>query len=166
MHENEELLRVLDAREVRWRKRLQMSQEWKKTLVAITLCLPLICRTHKDYVGIFTKLCERVRDCFAKAGIAVDDSIYIDGADGPACLFTAEGDAFDAKRLCVMAEENILGGRMLDIDVMDKNGAPIGRTMLSLPPRRCFICEQPAAACVSRKLHQPKDIVDCTQRLL
>ena len=48
---------------------------------------------------------------------------------------------------------------MLDIDVMDCQGEPVGRAALGLPPRRCFVCGEAAALCVSRKIH-PKAEID------
>jgi phosphoribosyl-dephospho-CoA transferase len=47
---------------------------------------------------------------------------------------------------------------MLDIDVMDGEGTPVDRNALGLPPRRCFVCQQPAAACVARKIHTREEI--------
>ena len=43
---NEELLRVLEAREERWNRRLALSRGTGRTLVTATLCLPVAYRTE------------------------------------------------------------------------------------------------------------------------
>ncbi|MEG1942712.1 MAG: citrate lyase holo-[acyl-carrier protein] synthase, partial [Angelakisella sp.] len=70
------------------------------------------------------------------------------------------------KHICVTAEEKIHGGRMLDIDVMDSSGTPVGRSQLGLPPRCCFVCHEPAAVCVSRRLHPTEEILRRAHELL
>ena len=64
------------------------------------------------------------------------------------------------------AERLLPGGRMLDIDVMDRQGEPVGREALGLPPRQCFVCRQPAAVCVSRKVHSREEVRQRVEELL
>jgi len=63
-----ELLHVLNAREERWQRRLQIAAESGQTLVTVTLCLPLKCRTHADYAPLFLRLCGQVRALLALGG--------------------------------------------------------------------------------------------------
>lgn len=166
MADNELLRNILDAREVRWRQRLKLAEQYGQTLVTVTLCLPHSCRTHPDYTEGFPQLCEQVRELLRLGGAVSPSPTFMDGCDGPACFFSAEGDAAMVKRLSVQAEEQLPGGRMLDVDVMTAHGEPIGRSELGLPPRCCFVCTQPAAVCVSRSLHPPEEILQRAAQLL
>lgn len=166
MTDNNELLNVLDAREVRWQKRLEMAADCGQTLVTITLCLPLVCRTHHDYTSVFPRLCGKVLRRLNFGGVTAGSPTFLEGADGPACLLSVSGDAVTIKRLCIASEEKIPGGRMLDVDVMDSNGNPVGRSEIGLPPRSCFVCDEPAAVCVSRKLHPAEEILRRAHELL
>lgn len=161
-----EMLRVLDAREQRWNKRIEMAGQYGRTIVTITLCLPLSCRTSSEYTTLFPRLCAQVQQHLTQGGICGTEPVYIDGADGPACFMAMSGTPEAVKECCVQTEERFAGGRMLDVDVMDSHGTPIGRSELGLPPRRCFICDQPAAVCVSGRVHQPEDVIRCAGELL
>ena len=46
---NEQLLRVLDAREKRWQHRLALARGSRRTLVTVTLCVPVAYRTDPAY---------------------------------------------------------------------------------------------------------------------
>ncbi len=78
----------------------------------------------------------------------------------------ASAPAARVKAACVAAERLLPGGRMLDIDVMDRQGEPVGRDALGLPPRQCFVCRQPAAVCVSRKVHSREEVRQRVEELL
>ena len=155
---NEELLRVLDAREKRWQHRLALARGSRRTLVTVTLCVPVAYRTDPAYEALMLALCRRLRALFRAGGIHYREAGMERGADGPALFLTTAASPRRVKALCVRAEELIPGGRMLDIDVMDAAGEPVSRGGLGLPPRRCFVCGEPAAVCVSRKLHSREDI--------
>ena len=154
-----ELLQVLDAREERWNRRLALSREKGQTLVTVTLCLPAAYRTAPAFGELLGRLCLRLQELFAQGGLELTPEEPLKGADGPAFFYTAPAPAGEVKRLCVKAEELLPGGRMLDIDVMDSQGEPVGRSALGLPPRTCFVCGEAAAVCVSRRA-QPLEEID------
>jgi holo-ACP synthase len=155
-----ELERVLAAREQRWQKRKALVEQRHHCLITISLCLPVEFRTQESYWLLFQQLCNQFWELF----VAVDTNAcfegFIRGDDGPAYFVSTECDAIITKKICIDAEKCIPGGRMLDIDVMDRDGLPVGRSDLGLPARKCFICENPAAVCVSRKLHTREEITE------
>lgn len=162
---NQELLRVLEAREARWQRRLALAQGTGRTLVTVTLCLPVACRTDPEFLRLAERLFSRLEGFLAAQGISCRREEPLNGADGPALFLTTEAPAPAVKRLCVEAEETLPGGRMLDIDLMDGKGEPVDRGSLGLPPRRCFVCEKPAAVCVARKVHAREEILRRVEEL-
>jgi len=64
----------------------------------------------------------------------------------------------------IETEESISGGRLLDIDVMNKDGAVVSRELLGFPPRKCFICDKPAIICASRRLHSQQELADAIEK--
>lgn len=157
---DETLQKVLAAREHRWETRLSIVRKTKRSLITITLCLPVAFRTQDQYLPLFKQLCTQFRTWLAEEGIRTEFEDMLRGDDGPAFLLTAEIEAGELKKYCVMAEEQIAGGRMLDIDVMDALGNPIGRSDIGLPPRLCFLCDNPASICVAGKRHSKEEIAD------
>ena len=163
---NDELSNVLAAREQRWETRLSIVRTSKKSLITITLCLPVAFRTQEQYEPLFEQLCNQFRTWLSEEGIQTEFEGMLRGDDGPAFLLTTETEAGELKKHCVMAEEQISGGRMLDIDVMDAQGNPIGRSDIGLPPRLCFLCDNPAAICVAGKRHSKDEIADFAMLLI
>lgn len=163
---NQELLRVLDAREERWQRRLALCRLRRTPLITVTLCLPVAYRADPALEATLLPLCRRLRAMLRAAGLHYREEGMLRGADGPAVFLTVRAPAERVKEVCVRAERLLPGGRMLDIDVMDAAGEPVGRSALGLPPRQCFVCGQAAAVCVSRKLHSKEDIDRRVRQLL
>ena len=163
---NEELLRVLEAREERWNRSLTRRRGNGLTLFTATLCLPVAYRTASEFKILLRRLCSLLREQLAREGLDLREEEPLDGADGPALFFTVSAPAATVKERCVEAEDRLPGGRMLDIDVMDRQGEPVGREALGLPPRQCFVCRQPAAVCVSRKVHSREEVRQRVEELL
>ena len=153
------LMEMLEAREERWNRRLALSRGTGRTLVTVTLCLPVAYRTAPAFGELLDRLFALLREGLAREAADLREEEPLEGADGPARFLTAAAPAREVKRLCVEAEERLPGGRMLDIDVMDGTGEPVGRAALGLPPRKCFVCGENAAVCVSRKVH-PREEID------
>lgn len=57
------------------------------------------------------------------------------------------------KHICCQIEETHPLGRLMDLDVLGEDGAPLERTALGLPPRQCLLCGQPARVCMRAKTH-------------
>lgn len=47
-------------------------------------------------------------------------------------------------------------GRLFDMDVLDREGAPLSRTALSAPRWRCLVCGQDAKLCARSAAHSPE----------
>jgi holo-ACP synthase CitX len=85
---------------------------------------------------------------------------------GPFAVMRVGGDAVDVKRICVGVEESGPHGRLADLDVYDSGGRRIGRDGLGLPPRRCLVCDRPAAECIRAGRHSGREISEAADKLL
>lgn len=160
-----ELLKVLDAKEQRWNMRKLLTEKWQSSLITVTLCIPIKFRTNDEFWILFHQLCKTFESLLISNNNQILFQSYIQSDDGPVFFIATKTEAKKIKKICVEAEENIPGGRMLDIDVMDSDGTPIGRSDIGLPPRRCFVCENPAALCVSRKLHSQVEVFTHVEKI-
>ena len=155
---DQNLLRVLEARERRWNRRIALAREGDGALISITLCLPEAYRTNPEYQTLFLSLCRVVYHRLLTAGFDCTLSGWSADADGPVFYLKVRGDILAVKRACVEAEEQIPGGRMLDIDLMNQDGTPISRKDAGLEPRTCFLCGRPAAECVASRRHSREEV--------
>lgn len=162
---DKDILNVLDAREQRWEMRKSLAEKSSSTIITITLCIPLNYRTGEEFWPVFLRLCK----AFYKILISEDNSVHYEGCirceDGPAFFISSRAEAEEIKKICVYAEETIPGGRMLDIDVMNRDKKQISRSDIGLPPRKCFICDNPAYLCVSRRLHSSEEVAVWVNKL-
>lgn len=70
------------------------------------------------------------------------------------------GDVRQAKRvLCALEDESPLG-RLFDIDVLSGDGQKMSREELGFPPRKCFLCGQPAFVCARSRAHSVADMME------
>jgi len=72
---------------------------------------------------------------------------------GPFAVLLGAGSAEAGKRAAVALETGLEGGRLLDLDIHRVDGTPLDRRELGLPPRACFLCAEPAAACARAGRH-------------
>lgn len=87
-------------------------------------------------------------------------------ATGCEALFLVRGDAAALKRAMVGVEQASPLGRLLDLDVLDGEGAAISRRQLGFDGRRCLLCQNPAQLCARSRRHPLEEICSETQRLL
>ncbi len=157
---------ILAAREYRWQQRILLAREQKGILVTVTLCVPTPYRTRADFQSMFRDQSGSVVRILDDSGLKPTVAGFLDGADGSACFILTQGRALDVKSACVSIEQTLPGGRMLDIDVLDEQGSPIGRQELGVPPRLCFVCDRAAVICVSRRQHAPEEVAAQVERMV
>lgn len=150
---DKDLLKVLDAREQRWEMRKALAEKCKSSIITVTLCVPLSFRMKDEFYQIFLKLCKVFYEKLIIADNRAHSEGFIRSDDGPVFFISTKAEAKEIKKICAQAEETIPGGRMLDIDVMDSDKIQLSRSDIGLPPRKCFICDNPSSVCVSRRLH-------------
>ncbi|NCB31682.1 MAG: citrate lyase holo-[acyl-carrier protein] synthase [Clostridia bacterium] len=154
----DDLAKILAAREQRWNMRKKLAAACSGCVITMTLCLPLTYRTSGEFLAMFHKMSKVLIPFLHQRGITADFADMQNGADGPALFFTSSFPASLVKAACVQAEENLPGGRMLDIDVMEKSGKPIGRKELGLAPRACFVCGEAAHLCMAGARHRAEEL--------
>jgi holo-ACP synthase CitX len=78
--------------------------------------------------------------------------VVLRGASGIAEIFPFAGDAVEAKKAAIVAEDGREWGRVFDIDVITEKG-PLSRESLGGRPRSCLLCEKPAKVCAREAGH-------------
>jgi holo-ACP synthase CitX len=85
---------------------------------------------------------------------------------GPYALLGINQAAVEVKQHCMDLETAHPVARLLDLDVFDAQGRQIDRSGLSLPPRPCLVCSQPALECIRLQRHSYPELVEKAHELL
>lgn len=156
---------VLADRECRWNLRVKEAALSRGCLITATLRVPLEYRTSQVFIRFMKKMCRLLYRELALRRVVIDKKRWIMGNDGPALFISVDSCPKYTKGLCVKFEETTPYGKVLDLDIMDRNGVVISREHLGLPVRKCFICDNPAAVCSSRRLHSPEELAEALNKI-
>ncbi len=157
---------LLDAREARTRRRLALVEQYGGAIVTVTINIPGPEKTSARYARAFREFLDaliafwKLRDPLARHA-----GTFESAAGMEAHLATSLGGN-EAKLLAVKFEQSHPWGRCFDVDVLDATGAPISRSALGLPERRCLCCDRPARFCARERTHPLSDLLAAIDSLL
>lgn len=81
-------------------------------------------------------------------------------------LCQVEGRALDVKRALCTLEEADDFGRLMDIDVIGKDGVKVSRLDVGLKPRRCLLCDKEAAVCGRSRAHSAESLFQKAEAIM
>jgi len=151
---------ILEAREARWARRLELAAGFKNggAVLTLTLRLPSALRSSAAYEAKALRIFECMLQALTSERMEIQEKEFHVGPDGPEGFAAILADALRVKKLALRVEDNHPWGALADIDVMDHNGAPLGRSAFNLAPRRCLVCDREAALCVMERRHSMEEI--------
>ena len=160
------LIEMLDARERRAQRQMQLLQQYGTTLICFTMNIagpvknsPLIRRGFE----MGRRLLEQ-QLMVAKAKILHFEEINEN--TGNEAIFVLDCDALTAKRAAVIIEDHTEAGRLFDMDVLRPDGSKVDRQELKLDARRCLLCGGIAQNCARSRTHTVQQLQERTQQLL
>ena len=139
---------ILAARDAR-AARQQAMQAVGGVLISLTLAAPGAVKRSPLFDAIFAAALAAIRPLISDARVqleAVDDS-------GHHALYLLDGDARAWKTRVIALENRSPLSRLWDIDIIDRDGRPVSRRDLGLPPRRCLLCDADAKTCARERRH-------------
>ena len=147
------LLDILNAREARARRQQALLSRYQK---------PLICFTMN--IAGPVKVTPAVRGGFLKGGVLLLTRLAEEHCPDTGCegYYVVDAPADRLKAITCAIEENLPLGRLFDMDVL----TPAGQKLERPTPRRCLLCDNPAALCGSRRAHSVEALQAATASLL
>ncbi|MFA7455499.1 MAG: citrate lyase holo-[acyl-carrier protein] synthase [Desulfobulbaceae bacterium] len=148
---------MLDARDKRAAIKEDLLREYRCPVLSMTLNMPGRVKRTALSSFFFDREKARLLTSLKALGVrlAADKSGRADTGDES--ILAVEGLAASAlKSLTLDLEEGSGPGRLLDLDVLDTDGCPLGRAWAGLEPRKCLICGQPAQLCAASRAHPPE----------
>ncbi len=153
------LKKVLEAREARWEHRLDLVNKTGKPLVTFCMNLPGSDKTSSIFLKAHEKLLSELIQYFKDNELPILKIESRVDADGPEAFLVVDSEAVNAKKLTLAFEEVHPAGRLMDLDVMDIDRSCISREQLSLPPRKCLLCNAPARECIVLRRHEKEEVI-------
>lgn len=138
---------ILDLREKRDEYERRSVLTSGKTLITVRPNFPGSDKRnlHSNFVSFI--LCPEI-----ESALGVEAIHRTHDEEGLIFFIMTEMDKVEAKRICTDIEDTHQLGRLADIDVRDAEGT-ISRNEIGLQSRKCYICEDQAAACTRSGRH-------------
>lgn len=156
------LKQLLDSRENRVWYQQELLDKHGGVLVSVTLNIPGPIKDKPEYRKVMEWGMEALLAAFGANVIHSETRFLKTGAEGYVCL---EGlEKTEAKYLAVIIESMSPKARLLDIDIMDKDGA-VSRSELGLDARKCLICDEDAKACARSQKHSMEELIARVEEL-
>ena len=139
---------ILDAREARWLRRLELCR--RGTLLTLTMNVPGPDKNPARWNNAHRTITAILTDDLRGHLLHFEERETPAGAES---CFVTDLPADGLKQYAVDMEETHPIGRLLDLDVMDREGTPVGRETLGLPPRLCLCCDREGRECARERRH-------------
>ena len=157
------LLDILDNKEERERYKLQQLAEFPTCqLVSIGINIPGDIKTNESIEKVFNLATEAFERYLMDNELVIRHVRKKYNPTGPEFYTLIDSERNDIKRLCINFETFHQVGRLLDIDVYQRDEAGemliIDRDFYNLPSRRCYVCQKPAKECTRAKTHSIDDL--------
>jgi holo-ACP synthase len=149
--------KILIDREKRYNKILDLLKKFKMDVVCGKINYPGNNKNSKEVEKAFRVLLNKVKKSFSQWAIYLD---ILSGDDGPAVLMVVDKDAFEAKKLALIVEEETGIGRVFDVDIYKVDGTSVSRRDLKLPERRCLLCQEDGRICTRLGKHSVDEVLE------
>lgn len=152
------LQEILDSKEARVQKQSELLEQGE-TLICFTLNVPGAYKRSALFDQGFQQGCELILQQLRWHSITVQKKEKNASQAGCELYVLCDEEAFEIKRLMVQIEEENDLGRLLDIDVLRKNGDKISRREIGMVSRRCLLCEESSVACGRSRKHSYEELL-------
>ncbi|MCD9496582.1 citrate lyase holo-[acyl-carrier protein] synthase [Photobacterium carnosum] len=138
--------------------RVSRQQEWLKShslpLISFTINMPGPIKMNDASKKIFNHGLNAIVDVCRDNGWLIISRQILMQKTGPEAIFAVDiSSAMDLKQSMINIENNYPLGRLMDIDVIGKDGKIISRKAKMLDSRKCLLCEENAVICARSRRH-------------
>lgn len=151
--------KILESREDRAQKQIDILDKYSFSLISFTLNIPGIIKDNDIYRRIHKQGMEEILNILEVEKVDVKHLEEINKTTGSEGYISVDMNFIKLKKSMVDIENNHKLGRIFDIDVFDKDHNQMSRSDLGLESRRCLICEMDARVCMRNKSHSYNDLI-------
>ena len=152
------VMEILQSREDRRDKQIDLINRYNSTLISFTLNTPGIVKDNEMYRGIHREGMKKISKLLIENRIPILFQKEINKSTGSEGYIAVDIDSIEVKKLLIALEETHPLGRIFDIDVFDNSHKQISRSDLGINPRRCLLCGKDASICAKDMSHSYEDL--------
>lgn len=156
---------ILNSREDRANKQIEILREYPYSLISFTLNTPGIVKSSDLYNRIHQLGMDSIIKLLDDKGTRIRHKEVLNKSTGNEGYISVDMDAKELKGLMVSIEINNELGRIFDIDVFDKEHNQMSRTDLGLETRKCLLCNKDAKVCMREKNHTYEELIERIEQL-
>lgn len=152
---------ILDAREQRAFRRNELERQYNRAVVSFTINIPMGKKNDLKYRWLCRLAVNEYFQAINDRGKVIEFVEERTSPDGPVTMLVVDEDPVILKGMGIEIEESHPLGRLFDIDV-----SGMSRGDISLPLRRCIICDRSAAECIVGRRHDHRDVLEAIDSLI
>lgn len=150
---------ILDSREARANKQMELLGMYPNTLISFTLNTPGAIKNSDLYRKIHNEGMSYLLSTIEQMKIPILNTLTIDKSTGNEGFVSIDFDPIQMKKITVHIEDTHQLGRIFDFDVFDINHNQISRLNIKLKPRKCLICDEDVLKCMRIKKHSYVELI-------
>lgn len=158
--------RMLEAKEKRYYKIKALTEKYEAPVLSFMLNIPGEDKNFEEAVSFHKKYVEKIKNLLEEEKIKILFEDYENLVTGMEYLAVLDGDGRLIKKLMMEVEEGSLEGRLLDLDIYDKDFSQISRSSLGLPERKCIICGDTARTCIKKERHKIEELEERVREII
>lgn len=150
--------KMLDAKEKRYYKIKALTEKYNLPVLSFMLNIPGEDKNFEDAVNFHRAYIEKIKNILEKEDIKILWEEYNNLNTGMEYLAVLNGEGKFIKEKMIGLEEESREGRLLDIDIYDRDFKQISRSSLGLSERKCIICDDLARTCIKKERHRQDEL--------
>lgn len=158
------LEQMLDAREERAQRQLQLSRKYGKTVLSFSMNIPGPVKDtpmiRRAFQAGLTEL-----DCLIPSNAFLEKQVT-QTVTGCEAVFSLDFDPVHLKTITSRIEDTHPLGRLFDMDVLNEKLRKLDREEIGRNTRGCIVCGAPGRDCASRRVHSVPELQQAVQRML
>lgn len=158
--------KMLNAKEKRYYKIKALTEKYNLPVLSFMLNIPGEDKNFEDAVIFHEKLIKKIKNILEKEDIKILWEEYNNLNTGMEYLAVLNGEGKFIKEKMIGLEEESREGRLLDIDIYDKDFKQISRSSLGLSERKCIICDDIARTCIKKERHSLNELEKKVREIL
>ena len=156
------LKELLDAREARAAHQWELMRRYPQcSLISMTLNIPGPVKDSEKYRKTLVAGLSELKA--QMANVVYEEVRWL--KTGSEAFLVVNEPVLDVKKKAVTVEEQSPIGRLLDIDVIGKEG-PVSREKVGGKPRKCLICDADAKVCARMQKHSVEELLEKIDEIL